>query len=178
MQLAKRCLAGEADALRAFVQIYQQQVFALCFRMLGHRQDAEDTAQDSLLRAVKYLDSWDISQPLTPWVMKIAANRCRTVLSKRAKRPTLANLDQVSHTSPQEGNLLGEELQLALNILQDHHRTCFVLFYQQEMSIIEISEFMQVPAGTIKTWLHRSRKLLAERLRDRGLDPNPENSAI
>lgn len=177
MQLAQRCLTGDPDALRQFVQAYQQQVYALCYRMLGHREDAEDTAQESLLRAVKYLGSWDCTQPLTPWVMKIAANRCRTALGKRG-RTTAIDFDLAQQeANVAEGAALGEELQLALEILPEQQRTSFILFYQRELSIAEIAEAMDAPSGTIKTWLHRSRKLLAEHLRERGLAPfpTPEN---
>merc|ERR1712014_30653 len=87
VELAQRCLDGDQSALREFVESFQQQVFALCLKMLRHRQDAEDTAQESLLRAVRYLKSWDPNQPLTPWVLKIAANRCRTALGKRNRTP-------------------------------------------------------------------------------------------
>jgi RNA polymerase sigma-70 factor (ECF subfamily) len=173
VQLGQRCLTGDRGALREFVQLYQQQVFSLCFRMLGHREDAEDIAQDSLMRAIRYLSSWDSAQPLTPWVMKIAANRCRTAMGKRAKLPKLAQIEHLQQNQPEKDTTLAEELQLAMEVLQEHQKTCFILFYQQEFSIAEISEIMETPSGTIKTWLHRSRKLLAQRLKERGIDPGP-----
>lgn len=172
MELTQRCLAGEQSALREFVELFQHQVFALCFRMLGHRQDAEDTTQESLARAVRYLKSWDSTQPLRPWVLKIASNRCRTALGKRAKQPKQQEVTpdrSVDQVEPQLG--LAEELQLALEALQGPQRECFILFYQQELSIQEISETLDVPVGTIKTWLHRSRKKLAQHLLQRGFQP-------
>ncbi|WP_437194169.1 RNA polymerase sigma factor [Planctomicrobium sp. SH527] len=172
--LAERCLRGDGDALREFVQLYQQQIFSLCFKMLGHREDAEDVAQESLVRALKYLGSWDSSQPLTPWVMKIAANRCRTAMTKRAKHPVSGEFDDVVKISQVDNAGLAEELQLALDVLQEHQRMCFVLFYEQELGISEIAVIMDAPEGTIKTWLHRSRKLMAQRLRERGMAPNSE----
>jgi RNA polymerase sigma-70 factor (ECF subfamily) len=141
--------------------------------MLRHRQDAEDTAQESLLRAVKYLGSWDATQPLAPWVLKIAANRCRTALGRRGRtpQPSDAVIDLASrNVAPPLG--LGEELELALDVLNENHRTCFVLFYQQSLNIAEIAGIMEVPDGTVKTWLHRSRKQLAQRLRERGVVPD------
>lgn len=174
MELAQRCLAGDQHALREFVELFQQQVFALCFRMLGHRQDAEDTAQESLARAIRYLKSWDSAQPLRPWVLKIAANRCRTALSMRAKRPLHFEVTPDQSVQTTEHQLgLAEELQQALEVLNEQQRECFILFYQQELSIQEISELMNVPGGTIKTWLHRSRKRLAQHLLQRGIDPTP-----
>ena len=171
-ELARRCLEGDEDALREFVGMFQQPVFVLCLRMLRHRQDAEDVAQESLVRAVRYLRSWDSSQPLTPWVMKIAANRCRTAMGKRSRHPVLTE-SVVEPSVSSETNQIGlaEELQRALEILKDNQRLSFVMFYQQELSIAEISEIMEVPAGTVKTWLHRSRKQLAEYLLDRGITP-------
>ena len=172
VELVQRCLANDADALREFVARFQHRVFALCFRMLGHRQDAEDTAQDALMRAVKYLKSWDSTQPLDPWVLKIASNRCRTALGKRSKRPILAETIPEASVDAGINHIgLGEELQNALQVLKEDHRSCFVMFYQEELSIQEISEIMEVPSGTIKTWLHRSRKQLAEHLKLRGITP-------
>ena len=170
MELAQRCLAGDQMALREFVALFQGQVFSLCFRMLGHRQDAEDTTQESLIRAVRYLKSWDPAQPLRPWVLKIAANRCRTALGKRARTPIPVKeiIENGETTTPQLG--LAEELTLALATLKEQHRQCFVLFYEQELSIQEVAEIMDVPDGTIKTWLHRSRKELAEALKRRGFE--------
>ncbi len=172
MELARRCLQGDVNALREFVELYRRPVYSLCLRMLQHHQDAEDTAQESLLRALRYLKSWDSTQPLTPWVMKIAANRCRTHLEKR--RRVISTTDGVAQqmAPPTTGSLgLGEELQLALEVLSEQQRRCFCLFYLEELSIAEIALQMEVPQGTVKTWLHRSRKQLAERLRERGVVP-------
>lgn len=66
---------------------------------------------------------------------------------------------------------LSEELNLALDQLRPDYRRCFELFYGRELSIAEISERLGVPQGTVKTWLHRSRKELAEHLQRRGVLP-------
>lgn len=172
MELALRCLAGDANAVREFVEAFEQQVFALCLRMLRHRQDAEDVAQESLLRAIRYLKTWDQSQPLPPWILKIAANRCRTALARRARTPVPVESLEAGRTDARPAQMsLSEELQRALEYLNENHRTCFVLFYQQELSIAEIAGIMEVPDGTVKTWLHRARNQLADRLRERGISP-------
>lgn len=170
MELTQRCLAGDVFALREFVELFERRVFALCLRMLHHRQDAEDTAQESLLRAVKYLDRWDDTKPLAPWVLKIAANRCRTAIARRklAPRPAPGFEDTLRAPARPVGDL-AEELRLAIRVLHMQQRTCFELFYEKEHSIAEISDMMDVPEGTIKTWLHRSRRQLAEYLRSRGV---------
>jgi len=84
--LVRGCLAGEDDALSAFVSRYQSAVFGLCYRMVAHRHDAEDITQEVFLRAFRNLRQWDPTRPLVPWLLTIAANRCRTWLANRTRR--------------------------------------------------------------------------------------------
>jgi RNA polymerase sigma-70 factor (ECF subfamily) len=141
--------------------------------MLRHRQDAEDAAQESLVRAVRHLGNWDAGRPLVPWVLAIAANRCRTALERRGRRPagsTEAWPEPVARPAPATSEL-AEELQRALAELRAEYQACFILFYDQHLSCLQISDVLGVPEGTVKTWLHRARKQLADTLRQRGFAP-------
>ncbi len=172
-QLVSHCLADDPVALQAFVEQFQGMVFSLCFRMLGHRQDAEDVTQIVFLRALRNLHTWDSSRPLKPWLFTIAANRCRTHLVNRTRQPRigLAN-EPPAPIDGAPGNLaLAEELQLALMQLPEQYRLCFVLHHQQELNLQTISEILDCPLGTIKTWLYRARRELADILERRGLAP-------
>lgn len=170
-ELVERCLAGDRDGVRVFVEQFQGLVFAVCLRQLGHRQDAEDITQETLVRAVRHLDHWDRERPLKPWVLTIAVNRCRTHQSRQKTRPRTS--DSVAEPAAPATRLggfdLAEELQLALGQLRENYRTCFVLFHQQELGIQEVARIMDCPEGTIKTWLHRARRELADLLRERGV---------
>src|SRR5438552_3290062 len=73
--------AGDPRAPRVLVERFQGVIFGLCVRMLGHRQDAEDVAQEVFLRALRGVAGFDGSRPLRPWLLGIAANRCRTALA-------------------------------------------------------------------------------------------------
>ena len=169
-ELAERCLSGDQTAIREFVERFQGMIFAFCLRQLRHREDAEDVAQQSLVRAVRHLRHWDPNRPLNPWVLTIAVNRCRTHASQKNYRTR--SFDPAMDAAARETRLgtvdLAEELQLALNRLRDEYRTCFILFYQQELSITEVAETMKCPEGTVKTWLHRARRELATLLIERG----------
>ncbi len=170
-ELVERCLAGDRDGLRTFVEQFQGWVFALCFRQLGHRQDAEDVAQETLTRAVRHLHQWDGIRPLKPWILTIAVNRCRTHQSRKNTRTRTVNV-QIEPAAGAEriGQFdLAEELQLALQQLREEYRTCFLLFHQQELSLHEVARMMNCPDGTIKTWLHRARRELAALLKARGV---------
>ena len=89
--LVGRCRRNDPAAVRALIDRFQGAVFGLCLRVLGHRQDAEDVAQEVFLRVFRSLGRWDPARPLRPWVLGIAVNRCRTWLAKRARRPELAD---------------------------------------------------------------------------------------
>ena len=174
VELVNRCLSNEESSIVEFVERFQGIVYGLCYRMMGHREDAEDAAQDSFVRAISHLNQWDQSRPIRPWLLTIAANRCRTALAKRTKSPEVTGLEVETTSSDQStvSRELSEELELALEKLKPHLRTCFVLFYQEEMSCVEIGNIMDCPEGTVKTWLHRARKKLTEELKRRNLAPD------
>ena len=154
------------------VRRFQGQVFGLCLRMLGHRQDAEDATQETFVRVLKNLNRWDPGRAFEPWLLTIAGNRCRTRLAKRMRRPAPKSLEEpVADDAHQRATAchLAEEVELALLDIRDEYRHAFLLFYQHELSYIEIAEAMEVPLGTIKTWVHRARKELIARLQYRGV---------
>ena len=170
-ELAERCLSGDQSAIQDFVEHFQGMVFSVCLKQLKHREDAEDVAQQTLVRAVRHLRHWDPSRPLNPWILTIAVNRCRTHASRKNHRTQ--SFDSAIDTPSRDSRAftldLAEELQMALDKIRDDYRTCFILFHQQELSIPEVAEIMNCPVGTVKTWLHRARRELAELLIERGV---------
>ena len=170
-ELVERCLSGDQTAIRAFVDRFQGLVFAICLRRLKNREDAEDVAQQTLVRAVQYLRHWDSQRPLRPWILTIAVNRCRTHLTKHKNRPRTIDptIDHPSQTVRLGTLDLSEELELALSKVREEYRRCFLLFHRDELSITQIAEIMICPEGTIKTWLHRARRELANHLIERGI---------
>lgn len=172
-ELVRGCLTGNADAFRAFVQRFQSAVFGLCFRMLSHREDAEDVAQEVFLRAYRSLGQWDSARPLKPWLLTIAANRCRTWLLSRKRRDLPAEFaENVADPSAGSTRLdLAEELQLALDGIREEYRLCFVLYHLNELNLADIATIVGSPEGTVKTWLRRARQELAEHLQRRSILP-------
>lgn len=149
--------------MRALVDRYRDRVFGLCFRMLGQWHDAEDVAQETFVRALRHLRQWDRSRDFEPWLFAIAGNRCRTFLSKRARRPLMQPLaddllDQAE--SFQQASHLDEELVLALSNMRAEHRQAFLLYHQQQLSYDDIAAALGRPAGTVKAWVHRARRSL------------------
>jgi len=172
-ELAERCRAGDAIAMRQLVERLHRPVLSLCLRMMAHYQDAEDAAQESLVRMVRYLDGWDRSRAFVPWVMAIAANRCRTARQKRRQQATSQPLvHEVEGRVPAHSNGdIAPLVQQALQQLRDDYRVAFILFHIENLSIADVSDSLQVPTGTVKVWLHRARKELADILRTLGVQP-------
>lgn len=166
-----RCLSGYQPAFVQLIERFRGQVFGLCYRMLGQREDAEDATQETFVRVARNLHRWDSARPFEPWLLTIAGNRCRTKLAKRMKQPTPISLDYpVEDRKPQSENasMLSEEVDLVLRDLRPEYRAAFQLFHHCELGYAEIADQLKVPIGTIKTWVHRARKDIIARLRLRG----------
>lgn len=160
-RLVDQCLAGDEQAMRALVDRFRDPIFGLCLRMLGQWQDAEDAAQETLVRALRHLQSWDRKREFEPWLFTIAGNRCRTIIAQRASRPTrvpLANDVQDGRPSPLGRRQLVEEIHLGLDDMRPEYREAFLLFHQDQLSYEEIAAALDRPVGTIKTWVHRARR--------------------
>ncbi len=170
--LVDQCLAGHQPSFGELVQRFRGQVYGLCYRMLGQREDAEDATQETFLRVVRNLHRWDSTRAFEPWLLTIAGNRCRTRLAKRMRRPSTLTLDYPVEDQSVElarAKLLNEEIDLALKQVRKEYRQAFELFHKREMCYAEIAETLGVPLGTVKTWVHRARRELIIRLKTRGV---------
>jgi RNA polymerase sigma-70 factor (ECF subfamily) len=176
--LVRRCLTGDPASCRDLVARFQTDVFAVCQRLLANAHDAEDVTQEVFLRVFRSLAKWDAARPLRPWVMTIAVNRCRTWISRRATRPELADYlhEAPDHRPADDSTEMRTEIRAAVDALRDEYREVFVLFHEHGQSYEEIGAAVGRPVGTVKTWLHRARLELLDRLKTRGLvadDPVP-----
>lgn len=129
-------------------------------------------AQETFVRALKSLASWDRQRGFLPWLLAIAGNRCRTLLSRKSRRPPTTGLvddlsDRTADQEPARG--LAEEMHLALGTLREEYRRAFLLFHEQELSYLDIAAALNCPIGTVKTWVHRARREMIDRLRERGM---------
>ena len=173
-ELVRAALSGNQDACRALVARHQHAVYNLALRLLRDPAAAEDVAQDTFLKTFQRLHTFDTSRRLTPWLLRIAHNTAIDVLRRRV--PPAASLlnDPVdgSASTAAEADLERRELRDALSdgigALRPQYRAAIVLRYQHELSYAEVADVMGVPVGTAKTYVHRARRDLAERLRTGG----------
>jgi RNA polymerase sigma-70 factor (ECF subfamily) len=167
-------------AFDALVQRYETKVFHLCVAMLGDNAHAEEAAQESLLRVWRALDGYDATRgALSTWVFAITRNRCLTALGDlgRARGVEVsmelpdvgAQAELLAQPQPVNDAASLDLLRGLVEGLTPTHRTCLKLFYFEDQSVQEVADRLELPAGTVKTHLHRARAALHRALQARGL---------
>jgi RNA polymerase sigma-70 factor (ECF subfamily) len=130
--------------------------------MTGSVMDGEDVVQDALFQAYRKLDTFDDERPLTPWLFRIAHNRCIDFLRSREVRQeaeeAVAEADFVDPVHPPELNRAVEYLVLAL---PPKERACVLLKDVFDYSLEEIAELVDSTVGGVKAALNRGRSKLA-----------------
>jgi RNA polymerase sigma-70 factor (ECF subfamily) len=166
-ELARRARRGDAAAFDELVLRFHRPVHRFCWRLL-RSPDAEDLAQDTFVRAFVHFERFDPERPVLPWLIAIARRLCVDVLRRR----TMMTNVEVPVTSPPAPGPEGEaalreqlsRLDRALADLDEGPREAIVLFHIEEMSYRDIAAALEVPIGTVMTWLHRGRARLKRAL--------------
>jgi RNA polymerase sigma-70 factor, ECF subfamily len=167
LELARRARRGDAAAFDELVLRFQRPVHRFCWRLL-RSPDAEDLAQDTFVRAFVHFERFDPERPVLPWLIAIARRLCVDVLRRRKMMTNV----EVPVTSPPAPGPEGEaslreqlsRLDRALADLDEGPREAIVLFHIEEMSYRDIAAALEVPIGTVMTWLHRGRARLKRAL--------------
>jgi RNA polymerase sigma-70 factor, ECF subfamily len=173
--------AGDKASFGRLVAKHKAAVFGLCYRLVGTTDEARDAAQEAFVRAYTSIRDFDARQPFGAWVLRIARNHCIDLLRRR--RPTLALVSEARGeeaepgvaTEPADLFAIGGEqavqeseaqrdLEAAVASLPPRYREVIALFHVQHKSYVEIAQALNVPMGTVMTWLHRARKELKSKL--------------
>ena len=157
--------------LPILVESYQKPVYNLCYRMLGNAGDAEDAAQESFLRAYRFLERYDQKRSFATWLLSIASHYCIDQLRKR--RFTSFSIDDEDHAwleppdpgpNPEMSVSIGEkqaQVQALLEDLGPKDRSAVIMRYWYNYSYEEIAEALSLTVSAVKSRLHRARRDLA-----------------
>lgn len=171
LDLVVATLNGDSAAFDQLVAKYQVPVYNLAYRMLGRPEDAEDAAQEAFVRAFVKLRTFDLEKKFSSWLLAIASHLCIDLL-RRKKAVLLDDQDYAewmgnNQDAPERLALEDEqrgELRELLDTLPPKYRHILILRYWNELSYAEIGTVTGLAEGTVKTRLHRGRKMLAERV--------------
>ena len=162
--LIGRVRAGDPSAFDALVTAYLRPAFQTAYRVVGHREDAEDLVQECFIAAYQYLDSFDVERPFGPWLNRIVVNRGANLRRSRLRRQTEPETDGVSSApSALDESTRTETRELltkALATLSDRQRLIVTLFDVDEMTSAEIGERLSIAPGTVRWHLHEARRVL------------------
>jgi len=164
-QLVGRLLQGDTAAYGDLVNRHMRRAFAVAFRILGHREDAEDVVQDSFIRALERIDSLDRSRPFRPWLTKIIVNQALNYRRSRTRRvtesiPMDARAMTPSPENDAERSALRDRLGKAMATLPEKQRTIVQLADIEQFTSAEIAEIMDMADGTVRWHLHQARHAL------------------
>ncbi len=164
----------EAEALPHMDVLYN---FAL--RTTGNEDDARDLLQETFLKAYRFWDKYEKGTNIRAWLFRIMKNSYINRYRKETKEPDKVDYEDIENfyntiraesTDPNDlqqqlyGNLLGDEVSKALQSLPDDFRTVVILCDIEGLTYEEIAEFVECPIGTVRSRLHRGRKLLQAKL--------------
>ena len=158
-----------AEEFERIVREFQDKIFRLAFSMLGDRAAAEETAQDVLLRVWKGLPGFRAESSLSTWIYSITRNACLTARGRGGihavslEEPS-ARLEAERRVAAAWPTAPSPDAAALLDRLPAKYRQVVALFYMQEKSYDEVASMLGLPVGTVKTYLFRARKSLAEEL--------------
>jgi RNA polymerase sigma-70 factor (ECF subfamily) len=152
------------------MQRYESKVYRLCLAFMRDRMQAQDAAQESLLRLWRALARYDGRAALSTWIYAITRNWCLTCLGSQRRTMSLSDMPvQAEVDSLTAPDVLGASEQAAyirrlVDELPEPTRRVVRLFYFEEQSVARVAELLGLPQGTIKTYLFRARTVLRSRL--------------
>jgi RNA polymerase sigma-70 factor, ECF subfamily len=158
---------GRVDArYRAFLETVAQirpKLHRYCARMIGSAMDGEDVVQDALLDAYRRLDSWDDTRPMSPWLFRIAHNRCIDHIRRRdarAEAEDAAAEPGISEAVDPAGPALGRAIEHLVHHLPPKERATVLLKDVFDYTLEEIAALTETTTGAVKAALHRGRAKL------------------
>ena len=178
-EIVELALKGRETAYRELLRRYQRPVLSLIHRMVRDRELAEDLAQDTFVKVLNALDRYRPEFKFSSWIFKIAHNTALDALRRKevptlsldgapdavtdaaqaATRPVVAS-DEQSPADFTAGRELGAQIEVAIGLLRPDYRAAVTMYHIEGFAYEEIAEALDLPLGTVKTFIHRARREL------------------
>lgn len=180
-ELVKKAKAGDGRAYDQLMEMYHDAVFNIILRMVHNRQEAEDLAQETFIKAYNSITSFNEEYAFSTWLFKIASNHCIDFFRKRKLKtysmdePVKYKDDEITHEYADHAPTVDKEMvaseksriiRQAIEKLPEKYRQAIILRHHEEKSYEEIAEILDLPLGTVKARIFRAREMLKKILKD------------
>lgn len=171
--LIERILAGETDAFEVVIHRYGRLVNHIVYRMISNITDQQDICQDVFVRIYQNLASFRSDSKLSTWIGRIATNRCLDYLGKKTLPLADEAFDKATESAVDTQKRPDDKTELAeisvllrdeINKLPAVYKTIITLYHLDENNYAEIGKILELPEGTVKSYLFRARKMLRQQL--------------
>jgi RNA polymerase sigma-70 factor (ECF subfamily) len=161
--LARLVQEGDRYALELLVQRYLRPIHAIAASYLLERADAEDAAQETFMRALRAIETYDPNRPFAPWLYQIARNVARNQLA-RVRETVQTSSTLPSHLPGPDVEFERSEIRARVNAaiakLPERRRTAFYLCDVEGYPMTDVADMMSLSAGTVRSHVHHARREL------------------
>ncbi|MDX9883950.1 MAG: sigma-70 family RNA polymerase sigma factor [Prolixibacteraceae bacterium] len=171
-ELIRQVQNGNSNAFRYLVSRYQKLVVHITGRVIQNQEDLEDVCQEVFIKIFRNITRFKGDAKLSTWIASIAYNTSLDYLKKYRKKE-LDFTDRMRHADGEdkdgfqgpERKDLHRYIREQIELLPLHYRSVVTLYHLEEFNYKEIEEITGMPEGTVKSYLHRARQLLKEKLK-------------
>lgn len=163
--------------LETCIRDYGRDVYSFCCQLTGSRQEADDLYQDTFLKLLEVRHRVDIRENPKGYLLSVAVNLWKNRRRRFARRQRIAGPEYsiedmtaeiADGAQSVEDQMISREevglVQKAVAELPEKYRLPVLLFYMEELRLSEIADVLAIPEGTVKSRLHKARKLLEQKL--------------
>ena len=178
--LVARCQAGDERAFAELIDAYKSSVAGIVYRTMNRAEEVEDIAQEVFLRVFRSIGNFRGEAALSTWIHQIAYRVCLRELERHRRRGThLPYDDDVAaaevfreSTGPSHAEQFErfEAVKRWTEKLPINYRVALTLYYIQNKKYRDVAEIMDVPIGTVKTYLHRAKEHIRRQILDEGYE--------
>jgi len=172
VMLVQACLSGDSAAFGSLVDEYEGKLFNVAFQITGSREDAMDATQAAFVKAYEKLHTFDPSYRFFSWIYRIAINESLNHVKRRGRESMLES-ETAAETADPEQRVGDSEtwraVMRAMRELKPEHRAVVVLRHLEGLSYREIADILTIPENKVKSRLFSARRLLRNKLLERGV---------
>ena len=165
IELVRSCQSGSREAFSELVRRHQHLVYNVAYRYMRDTSSAEDMAQEAFIKAYRLLKGFRGDCSFATWMYRVTSTTCLTEINKKKKRNEIAlearDSDLIADKAPlPEETDMRERIRKCVTRLPNHYATAITLYYLKGVSYDEIAQALEIPLGTLTTWMFRARRQL------------------